>query len=157
MITGVNFSYNSGYPIDCEWAWLIEIGDNVTLATGVKLLAHDASTSLIDKVGTKIGRITIGNNVFIGAYSIVLPGVTIGDNVVVGAGSVVTKDIPSNSVVAGNPAAFICSFDEYSRKHVDKQGKSPVFREHPWNEWSSANVEERYAMKSKLKDTCGYL
>ena len=59
------------------------------------------------------GKIKIGNNVFIGMRSIILPGVTIGDNVIVGAGSIVTKDIPSNSVVAGVPARVIKSFEEY--------------------------------------------
>lgn len=51
--------------------------------------------------------ITIGDDVWFGGSVIVLPGVTIGDNVVVGAGSVVTKDVPSNTMVAGNPARVI--------------------------------------------------
>ena len=51
--------------------------------------------------------ITIGDNCWIGGGSIICPGVTIGDNVVVGAGSVVVKDVPSNVVVAGNPAKII--------------------------------------------------
>lgn len=42
---GANFQYNSGYPIDGNWPWLISVGDNVTLASGVKLLAYDASTA----------------------------------------------------------------------------------------------------------------
>ena len=81
--------------IDDSHAWLIEIGDNVTLAPRVHILAHDASTKLY--LGyTKIGRVRIGNDVFIGHVTIILPGVTIGDNVVIGAGSVVKSDIPDN-------------------------------------------------------------
>jgi serine acetyltransferase len=47
-----------------------------------------------------------------------MPGVTIGDNVLIAAGSVVTKSIPSNVVVAGNPARYICSLDEYIEKNL---------------------------------------
>ena len=51
---GKNFSYNSGYPIDANWPWLISVGNDVTLSSNVRILAHDASTA---KVGahTKIG------------------------------------------------------------------------------------------------------
>lgn len=91
---GKNFQYNSGYPIDGNWPWLISVGDDVTLASNVRILAHDASTAKIGGVRTKIGIVEIGNNVFIGADSIVLCNTRIGDNVIIGAGSVVTKDIP---------------------------------------------------------------
>jgi maltose O-acetyltransferase len=62
---------------------------------------------------TRIKNVKIGNKVFVGAGSIILPGVTIGDKVIVGAGSVVTKNIPDNSVFAGNPAHFICTTESY--------------------------------------------
>lgn len=134
---GKNFHYNNGYPIDSSWPWLISVGDDVTLSTGVKLLAHDASTV---KAGahTKIGIVEIGNNVFIGANSIVLCNTRIGDNVIIGAGSVVTHDIPSNSVYAGNPAKYICSFDKFRKKHISAREYRPVFDERPWYEWLSA-------------------
>ena len=60
---------------------------------------------------TRVGEVNIGNNVFIGTKSIILPNVSIGDNVIVGAGSIVTKDIPANSVVCGNPARVITSYE----------------------------------------------
>lgn len=153
---GKNFKYNSGYPIDSNWPWLISVGDNVTLSSNVKLLAHDASTALTD-VHTKIGIVKIGNNVFIGAGSIVLCNTRIGDNVIVGAGSVVTKDIPSNSVYAGNPAVFICTFEEYKEKHQESQKNHPIFREHTWQQWPNASEDERTAMREKLEHTFGYL
>ena len=153
---GKNFKYNSRYPIDSNWPWLISVGDNVTLASDVKLLAHDASTALAG-VHTKIGIVKIGNNVFIGAGSIVLCNTRIGDNVIVGAGSVVTKDIPSNSVYAGNPAVFICTFEEYKKKHQENQRTHPVFREHTWQQWPNASEDERVEMREKLKNTFGYL
>lgn len=155
--TGRNFHYHSGYPIDSNWPWLIEIGDNVTLATGVKLLAHDASTPHISGLHTKIGIVKIGNNVFIGANTIVLCNTRIGDNVIVGAGSVVTHDIPSNTVYAGNPAKFVCTFEEFSKKHTENQKTHPIFREHRWNEWINASESEKEEMKDKLKSMYGYL
>ena len=153
---GKNFSYNSGFPIDANWPWLISVGDNVTLATGVKLLAHDASTAKTE-VHTKIGIVEIGNNVFIGANSIVLCDTRIGDNVIVGAGSVVTHDIPSISVYAGNPAKYICSFEEFNKKHVENQKDHPIFRQHSWDTWKNAPEEERIEMRRLLEDSFGYL
>lgn len=153
---GKNFEYNSGYPIDSNWPWLISVGDNVTLSSNVKLLAHDASTAKTG-VHTKIGIVRIGNNVFIGANSIVLCNTRIGDNVIIGAGSVVTKDIPSNSVYAGNPATFVCTFDEYQKKHQANQSTHPVFRQHTWQQWPDAPEEEKAEMLKKLQDTFGYL
>jgi len=157
FVHGKNFSYNNGFPIDSNWPWLISVGDNVTLATGVKLLAHDASTARIDGVHTKIGIVEIGNNVFIGANTVVLPNVRIGNNVIVGAASVVSHNIPDNSVYAGNPAKKICTFEEYSAKHIGNQSDHPIFREHSWNEWRDQSEEERSRMKDLLKDTFGYL
>lgn len=76
--------------------FLISIGSNVTISTGVSLLTHDASVGPI--VGRNVysdivGPITIGNNCFVGANSIILPGVRIPDNSIVAAGSVVTKTV----------------------------------------------------------------
>ncbi|HFM5881017.1 TPA: acyltransferase, partial [Enterococcus faecium] len=56
---------------------------------------------------SKIGRIKLGNNIFIGIYSIVFPGVSIGDNVIIRANTLVNKDIPNNSVVAGSSCKVI--------------------------------------------------
>ena len=96
---GKNLNMQSSCIIDNSHCWLIEIGDNVTLAPRVHILAHDASTKLA--LGyTKIGRVKIGNNVFIGANTTILPNVKIGNNVIIGANSLVSKDIPDNKVVA---------------------------------------------------------
>ncbi len=101
--------------IDAGHSFLVTIGDNVTLASTSKLLTHDGSTKKI--IGySRVGRIDIGNDVFIGASAIVLPNVKIGSKVVVGAGSIVTKDIPDNSVVVGNPARVIGTYDAYVEK-----------------------------------------
>lgn len=113
---GKNVTIEKGVVIEPSMPWLVEIGNNVTLAPQVYILGHDASTKIPMGV-TKVGKVVIGNNVFIGARSIILPNVKIGDNVVVGAGSIITKDIESNSVVVGNPAKKIATLDEYIKKN----------------------------------------
>lgn len=107
---------------------LITLGDKCTITGRTLILTHDYSiwnaayssgniteTNIDIK---KLGKVTIGENSFIGANSIILPGVTIGKNSIVGAGSVVTKDVPDGIVVAGNPAKIICSTQEYYYKHI---------------------------------------
>lgn len=105
--------------IDPGHCWLIEIGNRVSLAPRVHILAHDASTKRA--LGyTRLGAVSIGDDVFIGAGTIVLPGVTIGGHVIIGAGSVVSRDIPDNSVAVGVPAKVVGSYDEYMKRHRDE-------------------------------------
>jgi len=82
---------------------LIAIGDRVIITSGVKILAHDASSRRSTGKMT-YGQVTIGDDVFIGVSAIILPGVTIGTGATVGAGSVVTKDVPPGVTLTGNPA-----------------------------------------------------
>ena len=138
MVVGENFSRQEKCLLDHSHCWLIRIGDNVTLAPRVHILAHDASMHRATGY-TYIAPVHIGNNVFIGAGTIVLPGVTIGDNVVIGAGSVVTKDIPSNSVAVGNPAHRIKDYDGFVNDHINRMKKMPVF-------------DESYTLRSPLCD-----
>lgn len=106
--------YTSLMNIDKYYAELISIGDNVNLTRGSIILCHDIASEYFAKFGInkpKINKVKIGNNVFIGMNTVILPGVTIGNNVIVGAGSIVTKDVPDNVVVAGNPAKIIRKTD----------------------------------------------
>lgn len=114
--------------IDPGHCFLITIGDRVTLAPKVHILAHDASTKRI-LCYTVIGKVVIGNDVFIGAGTIILPNVTIGDKVIIGAGSVVTHSIPNNSVAVGNPARVIGTYDAYVQKRKDQFKLSSKFDE----------------------------
>lgn len=96
--------------------FLVTIGDRVTVTTRVLFLTHDGSTWLMrDDRGRRqrYGAITVGSDVFIGAGAILMPGVTVGDRCVIGAGTVVTKTVPAGSVVAGNPARWITSYEAY--------------------------------------------
>lgn len=126
MKVGTDFNRQQGCYIDPTHCFLIEIGNNVTMSIRVTLMAHDASTK--KSMGyTKIGKIHIGDNVFIGANATVLPGVDIGNNSVIGANSVVTKSVPENTVVAGNPARVVCSLSEFMEKNGAIMGNSRVF------------------------------
>ncbi len=125
---GRNFSLISSF-IDLSSPYLISIGDNVTI-TGARILTHDAS--LFKAIGyTKVGRVTIGNDVFISNGCIILPDTTIGDKVVVGAGVIVAKDVPSNSVIVGNPWRVLCTYDEYVEKTKKKMEEWPLIDAKP--------------------------
>jgi len=110
----------------------IIIGDNVTISREVMLLTHDYSlTTALASVGELIPRgggevfsikeINIGKNCFIGARVSILPGTSIGDNVIIGACSVIKGEIPSNSIVVGNPYKVIGQTDKYAIKYKDKK------------------------------------
>lgn len=155
MKVGKNFGRLNGVILDPSHCWLIEIGDNVTLAPRVHILCHDASTKQALNY-TKIGRVNIGNNVFIGADSVVLPGVTIGDNVIIGANSTVTHDIPSGSVVAGSPAIFLCSTEDYLEKERIRMAESPVYGE-DYTLRDNVPMEKRLKQKQELSGKIGYI
>ena len=136
--------------IDSGHGFLVSMGNNVTLASECRLLTHDGSAKNI--LGySKVGRIDIGNDVFIGAASIVLPNVKIGNKVIVGAGSIVTKDIPDNSVVAGNPARVIGTYDAYADKLKKQLEVLPK-----WNTfYKYKSDEEKHQMQEALLES-GY-
>ena len=100
--------------------------DNVRVATNVTFVTHDVSHNMLNNLPEalegkyrfkeKKGKIVIGDNVFIGANSLILYDVTIGNNVIVGAGSIITKDLPDNSVCAGVPCKVIGSFEDFVEK-----------------------------------------
>ena len=81
------------------------IGHNTIIATINHEINPDIRRDLIPK------KVIIGNNVWIGSGSIILPGTSIGDNAIIGAGSVVNKDIPENTIAVGNPAKVIKKID----------------------------------------------
>lgn len=105
--------------------YLVTLGNNVKITSAVQFITHDGGMYVLRNMkllenADKFGRINVGNNVFIGVCSTIMPGVTIGDNVVIGACSVVTHDIPSNSVACGVPARVIKSIEQYYENSKDK-------------------------------------
>lgn len=157
MQLGENSTILSGFHIDSGWPWLISIGDNVTISSNVTILAHDASPNVVE-CGTKLGRVTIGNNVFIGIHTTILCNTRIGDNVVVGAGSLVTRDLPSNGVYAGVPAVKVASIEDFRKKNEQQKAQSPHFDDlHSWREWRDAPEKDKEYMKKCLEDGFGFV
>lgn len=116
--------------------WIITIGKNVHITNNCKFITHDGGTLLFRDKYPKLEitkPINIGDNVYIGVSSIIMPGVNIGSNVIIGAGSIVTKDLESNFVYAGVPARKIKTISEY----LDKIRKESIELGH---------------LKGKLKD-----
>lgn len=99
--------------------FMIELGDNVHITGECQFLTHDGSTLIFRKEVPRLEvtkPISIGNDVFIGYRTIILPGVKIGNRCVIGAGSIVNRDIPDNSVAVGNPCKVVKSSDELLEK-----------------------------------------
>ena len=146
---GKNFNMFNA-EIDYGHCWLIEIGDDVMI-TNSTILAHDASMKN-DLGVSKVGKVKIGNRVFIGYGSIVLCNTKIGDDVVIGAGSVVTRDIPSNSIAVGNPAVVVGTKSDFIDKHRNNLKNKPVFDTY----WPYKTQEQKKIMNEELEMGFGY-
>ena len=101
--------------------YLITLENEVRISSNVSFITHDGGTWAFRDLEEyadviKYGKIYVGERTFIGAKSIIMPGVTIGKRCVIGAGSVVTKDVPDGCVVGGVPAKVIMTTEEYARK-----------------------------------------
>jgi len=134
--------------------FLIEIGNDVTITANVVILTHDGSTWLFrDEKGRRYAykRVKIGNNVFIGTNSIIMPGVIIEDKVIIGAGSVVTKSIPSGSIVAGNPAKIIGSYETYGQNVLKSNISEADFNENASRKESIISFADKTEYKPVLR------
>ena len=140
---GENSYLGSNVTIDYSHYWLISIGKNVKIGPDTLILAHDTSSKSV--LGyTRIAKVEIKDNVFIGSKSIILPNVVLGENCIVGAGSVVTKDVPANMVVAGNPERVICSTQDYYEKVRARMNPQNTFNE-------SYTIRKNLSEEKKLK------
>lgn len=119
--TGVNMGsdvhiYGNPSKMFGSEPWLIKLGSHVHITTDVLFITHDGGTLLFRHQIPDLeitAPIIVGDFVYIGVRSVILPGVKIGNNCIIAAGSIVSKDIPDNSVVGGIPAKFIKYTSEY--------------------------------------------
>ena len=111
--------------IDGTRPFMIKIGDDVQITSGVTILTHGYDWSVLKgmygEVSGSCGEVAIGNNCFIGMHTTILKGAHIGNNCIIGANSLVNKDIPDGWVAAGNPAKPIMTVEEYRKRRADAQ------------------------------------
>lgn len=137
---------------------LISIGNNVRIASNVSFITHDITHEVLNHMNLdsevvfpeKIGCISIGNNVFIGAGTRILYDTKIGSQVIIATGSIITHDIPDNTVVAGVPARKIGTFEDYVTKRKKEAfqnselgsiGLKNKIIENVWNEFYEKRLE----------------
>lgn len=118
---GVKFGENCFFATK-NWSsepYLIEIGNNVQITRDVTIHTHGGGHVARVKYPDfdTFGKVIIKDWVYIGAHSQIMPGITIGKGSLVAAGSIVTKSVPDGVVVAGNPAKFICTVEEYIERN----------------------------------------
>lgn len=110
--------------VDTSRPELLEIGEYCKITSGVVILTHDYSRSILRRTyGDVLGeakKTIIGNNCFIGINAVILMGTNLGDNTIVGAGSVVSGKFPGNVVIAGNPAKIVRTLEEHYKKRSNK-------------------------------------
>lgn len=155
LVVGDNFLRMHGVIMDPSHCWLITIGDDVTLAPRVHVLCHDASTCR--SLGyARIGRVTIGDNVFVGAESVILPGVRIGSNVVIGANATVTKDVPDNSVAVGSPAVVVGTYEDFVNRNRALMQNRPCYGEE-YTLRADIDAAKKRQMRQELEDGVGFV
>ena len=153
MRVGEHVRILSDVSIDPSRPWLVEIEYGVVISQKVIILTHDASPNMLCGK-TKIGKVMLETNCFIGARAIILPNVTVGERSVVGAGSVVTKNVPPDMVVAGNPARVICSTYDLVVKHLHTNSGLPHFNLSECTGNVSDEMVKR--MRAELSESYGY-
>ena len=154
-VAGVNIG-ESNFISSKFWSsepYLITIGSHCQLTDGVKIYTHGGGGA-VRRFYPKFdifGKVIIGDYVYIGNGAKIMPGVTIGDNVLIAAGSIVTKTIPSNVVVAGNPAKYICSIEEYIEKNKKYNTDSKGLSKEKKKKLLLSLDESKFIQKKQLK------
>jgi maltose O-acetyltransferase len=156
---GVQIGKNSTvlYPayVDGRWPYLLEIGNNVVISINATILTHDASTAYAGDM-VKVGKVIVHDHCFIGANCTILSGVSIGPESIVGAGSIISRDVPPNTVYAGNPARFICTVTEFIEKQRQSGKTRPFFKGSDF-EHAFIKDKQKLLLRKSLQDTFGYV
>ncbi len=148
LIGSNNTFHPKSTSIDLTRPSLITIGSNCYMNNNFTLLTHDWVSHVFLYSGRDLinssGKVTIGDNVSFGINVTILKGVKIGNNVFIGAGSIVTKDIPSNCIAVGAPCKPIMTLDEYYLKR--KQASLAEAQEY------ALSIKERYGRNPRVED-----
>lgn len=122
MHVGKNFWCGDSCSFDMSFCYLIEIGNNVTFSNRVQIITHDSS--LHDFIHrTKLGLVKIDDYAFIGARTLIMPGVHIGKGAIIAADSLVVKSVPDGEVWGGHPAIKICDRSQLEEKFNSNEYK----------------------------------
>lgn len=151
---GNNVDIMDRFFLDPTHCFLISIGDNCVLAPNVRLIAHNASMK--QHLGyTRLGKVRIEADCFIGDSVMILAGVTIGKGAIVGAGFVVIKDLPPETVATGNPCRVVCSRKNFLQKH----DQYIVSKKTPFSELGQdqLNISQKNKISKFLDNGTGYL
>ncbi len=122
---GNDVFWGEGVEIDLVCPFLVELQDGVVIASGTKLVLHDSCLPNVKGSGDlRVGKIILKKQAYVGANSVILPGVIIGEGAIVSAMSLVNKNIPAHEVWGGNPVNYLCTVDELitRRKQNKKEG-----------------------------------
>jgi maltose O-acetyltransferase len=127
----VEIGNRSGIGIHCTVPDNIRIGNDVMMGPMVTIIGrhhrHEKTdTPMMDQGFTVSRPVEIGNDVWIGAASIIMPGIKIGNGAIIGAGAIVTRDVPDYAIVAGNPARLIRSRLDHTPSAPPAPGNAPV-------------------------------
>jgi maltose O-acetyltransferase len=156
MQVGEHVFVGLGCHLDPAFCFLITLGDGAVLSLNVTVLAHDASTRA--HMGyTRLAPVWIGAGAFVGAGSIILPGVTVGEGAIVGAGSVVRRDVAPYTLVAGNPARVVADHGAYIEHHRHAQPRRPTWPVAGWTATAGVDAEREELMRRSLADGDGYI
>ena len=133
--------------------YLITVGSYCQITHGVKFFTHGGGAAVRDKYPKfdLYGKISIGDYVYIGNNSLIMPGCVIGNNVIIASGSVVTKSIPEGMVVGGNPARIICSIDDYIQRNIKYNLNSKGISANEKREMLLNLNEDKFIKKGYLK------
>lgn len=134
-------------------AYLVSVGSNSQITEGVKIHTHGGGNILRTSITDfdSFGKVSIGNNCYIGAFSQIMPGVTIEDNVLVAAGSVVTKSVPKGYVVGGNPARIICTTASFIERNAQYNLHSKGMSQKQKRQLLLSLPDEKFMVKPFLK------
>lgn len=131
--------------------YLITVGSHCQL-TNCQIFTHGGAQVVrnIDPTFDTFGKVVIGDYVYIGSNSLIMPGVTIGNNALVAAGSVVTKSVPAGVVVAGNPAKYLCTVNEYYERNKKFNTASKGFDETQKRLFLQSLDDEQFIKKTTI-------